>query len=644
MALGSRNTLILLLLLVGGLVAFLYRPSSDVVIIVTAHPSSRRQPPSRNVNEMPPDEETNHKNSDGATEEMKAAAAATETPVHEKKTMPHGASAAAVKGSEPPAGALETTQIQLDDLMPWTGDMRNPCCRAMRAAAIGLLGVPSDIGLLLPILAAYQREDDIRTVVELGSRLGSSTMTMIQQMTYDPSKQFATVDLEIRQPVSAMYKCEQICSDASGLKGKRKFFFVEGNDLQTPIPFVDNSSSGSSRDKNNSRPIDLLFIDTLHHAALLKMELQRYPKYVRKYLVFHDSYSFRTRNEGPRGFKPPGWPVGERVPIGLEVVLREFLEANKEEWVEEMNNVHNNGFFVIRRKDVAPSAYPWVMTAVQPRYSGIAMEPQASIEKLLGQGRLLESPDTKCNRAYDDMYKHLGVTKEKISPPCHQAPGFSLRSDITPLYNLLIASPDNVLPLAPLLGVIASQVTAPFTLNENAQVLVMGCEVCVANAALHGALQARKVNVRFFASVMLNVEDAQSRCSTDNMVKYLRRSDGVLERNAKFLDGGAQSIDVMVMSAEAVSKLSNEDAMRVDRAVKHRIVVYGTNLFNIHRQAHLWTGQLGEGEPRNSDMHRRANLFELRMGFAKGVGMAMLERRFSTAFAYAPNARPKAPE
>ena len=78
--------------------------------------------------------------------------------------------------SRAPAGK----HISRTDLDPWQGE--GVCCRTLRAAAAAWPGFPSDIQQLLPILAAYQREADARTVVELGSRLGGSTITMLKTM------------------------------------------------------------------------------------------------------------------------------------------------------------------------------------------------------------------------------------------------------------------------------------------------------------------------------------------------------------------------------------------------------------------------------------------------------------------------------
>jgi hypothetical protein len=317
---------------------------------------------------------------------------------------------------------------------------------------------------------------------------------------------------------------------------------------------------------------------------------------------------------------------------------------------------------VIRRRDQLPAAHKFVFAVVtkphnkveneNARYSGIEIEPRGEMEKLLAKGRLELEPSLKCNRAYDDIYAELKIAREKISPPCHLAPGFSLRNHLSPFYNLLLVAEDRQLPIAPLLGVIAAQVTAPMTLDDKASVLVMGCEVSVANAALHGALQARHSNVRFFASLGIDVEARGSVCPTDFLVKYIRKNDGVLEKDGAWFKKAAadptgkegHQIDVLVISAQALVAMSGEDVATLGRSVvRHRIVVYGTNLFNINGAAAAWTGVMDGGPEDKGGNNKdagRADHFELRLGFAKGVGLAMFERRFHTKYVYAPEARP----
>ena len=81
---------------------------------------------------------------------------------------------------------------------------------------------------------------------------------------------------------------------------------------------------------------DLLFIDTWHCYEQLKIELDRHAKHVRKYIVFHDTYTF--------GLK------GEHAEIGLLPALIEFMIQHPE-WRFKIHKINNNGLTVIERHD-----------------------------------------------------------------------------------------------------------------------------------------------------------------------------------------------------------------------------------------------------------------------------------------------------
>lgn len=90
-----------------------------------------------------------------------------------------------------------------------------------------------------------------------------------------------------------------------------------------------------------TEPTDLLFIDTLHTFAQLKAELARHAdpleKRVRKFLVFHDTWTFGEQGED--GSKP-----------GLRAAIRWFQRNHAFplwELIEDRHN--NNGLVVLKR-------------------------------------------------------------------------------------------------------------------------------------------------------------------------------------------------------------------------------------------------------------------------------------------------------
>lgn len=539
-----------------------------------------------------------------------------------------------------------SSSVSPSDLLPDRDRKRTKesCCDEIQSAGLALLSVPSDIEMLLTILAAYQREPDHRTILELGSRLGSSTMTMLRSMSYDPTKRFATVDLEIRQPVAAMYRCERSCSEASGYTD-RQMITVQGNDLLIDIPFVDKEKeqqsereiiSGGAGGGQPYRPIDMLFIDTLHDASLLTMELQRYPRFVRRTICFHDSFSFYNRNEGPPNFYPPGWPSGKRKPPGLHAAISDFL-TNHPEWVEEMNNVHNNGFFVIRRREVVPHLEQFTTAA---RYSGFEMEPPDHIRSLISssypdfaanQNAIYSGAAAECDRAYFRIYNMYQIHREHISPPCLVAP-FSRKGFPSGMYSVLIRQPDDKLPIGLHLGVLLSQVTAAnHYLGNNAVIYVWGCEFSVFVAASHGADQTdskKAVFAPFLVTAADSVSSPDARTSNCELADIITQFGGKMGTTFRYtipLTSGNKEIDVLLVSAQNIAKLNRATLIKLGQSVKHRVVVWGTSLFSVKELHEILI----------------ADSFELKINLVQNAGAAMWERKSSMELMYVAEAKKK---
>ena len=83
-------------------------------------------------------------------------------------------------------------------------------------------------------------------------------------------------------------------------------------------------------------PVDLTFIDTWHVYDLLKLELEKYAPFTRKYIVLHDTETFGTVGE-------------DRVSKGLRPAVDEFLQAHPE-WFLKTHYKNNNGLTVLARR------------------------------------------------------------------------------------------------------------------------------------------------------------------------------------------------------------------------------------------------------------------------------------------------------
>lgn len=82
---------------------------------------------------------------------------------------------------------------------------------------------------------------------------------------------------------------------------------------------------------------DLLFIDTLHDCAQVRAELKHAAK-VRRWLVFHDTVLFGTRDES----------TGE--PIGINQAIWEFLANNAFAWYVARHSSNNCGLLTLGRR------------------------------------------------------------------------------------------------------------------------------------------------------------------------------------------------------------------------------------------------------------------------------------------------------
>jgi hypothetical protein len=304
----------------------------------------------------------------------------------------------------------------------------------MKTLARSLLNLPNDIQLLLGILRAYI--DDQDTVLELGSRQGSSTGMILESAP----RRFATVDLHVTPTVAAMHKYGRECSKAS----PENYFTVQGDDLEVKIPFENE--------------VDMMFLDTLHASWLLQLEMIKYPPSVKHYMAFHDSFSYTHHDEvypgvvERRNDKNRHWR-------GLKVAFDDFLRTHKDEWVEDMSYIHNNGLYVLRRKSFVPTL---------PQASGETPDFEKDVDADLGAGLL---GDHQCRTDIGAM----GSAQYYI---CDQFGMFYRRTSLTDAYTRLLTG-NNI--LARQLPVIFGYAVAVNTYR------VTECVTSVLIAALHGA-------------------------------------------------------------------------------------------------------------------------------------------------------------
>jgi hypothetical protein len=125
----------------------------------------------------------------------------------------------------------------------------------------------SDIQEYLPHLRRYASE--CKHITEFGTRTAVSTTALLA----------AQPDVLITYDIGLQL---QYLQDLERVKGRTNFQYRQGDTLVIDIDET-----------------DMLFIDTLHTYAQLKIELQRHKGNVRKYLAFHDTTGFRFVDEVP---------------------------------------------------------------------------------------------------------------------------------------------------------------------------------------------------------------------------------------------------------------------------------------------------------------------------------------------------------
>ena len=106
-------------------------------------------------------------------------------------------------------------------------------------------------------------------------------------------------------------------------------------DVGVEFQFIKDSTV---RHEFEIEPTDFLFIDTWHVYPQLKQELAKHSDKVKKYIGFHDTYTYGFVNEGSFYSQP----------TGLRPAIIEFLQAHPE-WAMANSYNHNNGVTILKR-------------------------------------------------------------------------------------------------------------------------------------------------------------------------------------------------------------------------------------------------------------------------------------------------------
>ena len=163
---------------------------------------------------------------------------------------------------------------------------------------------PSDINENVHVL--YNLAKECETVIEMGVRTGVSTRAFL-----NTDVKLISFDIVLNSQVQKLFDmAKKHCKDVQ---------YIKENVLDIEI-----------------EEVDMIFIDTLHTYNQLKEELKLHGNKAKKYLAFHDTYTFGLRDEIGSGKK------------GLMTAIIEFMRDNPH-WKFKIHKTNNNGMTVLER-------------------------------------------------------------------------------------------------------------------------------------------------------------------------------------------------------------------------------------------------------------------------------------------------------
>ena len=187
----------------------------------------------------------------------------------------------------------------------------------------------SDIYMHLPILYEYAK--DCEHVTEMGARGGNSTRTFL----YANPQKFVSYDYQYETPEPHLEKEVK----------ELIFIFEKAKEQGVNCEYI-----GADVLTIEIEETDLLFIDTWHCYAQLKKELEIHAGKVRKYIAFHDTYTYGQKGEGY-----PEMDVNHQNRDalngngGIRKAIDEFLQENTE-WSISYETEENNGLIIIEKE------------------------------------------------------------------------------------------------------------------------------------------------------------------------------------------------------------------------------------------------------------------------------------------------------
>lgn len=188
--------------------------------------------------------------------------------------------------------------------------------------------MPTEINEHLPTLYALAKQCD--SIVELGVCHGKSTRALLASGT-------------------------KLRSYDVWIDGRVKALFEHAKSIGNDVEYIKQSSIKCEIDE-----CDMIFIDSWHNYYQLKKELKLHADKAKKYIVFHDTMSCGSSDEGL-----DAWGNGSGIDInevykdldtdtfeniGINSAIFEFLSENHH-WVVKKHYKNNNGLTILERKN-----------------------------------------------------------------------------------------------------------------------------------------------------------------------------------------------------------------------------------------------------------------------------------------------------
>tara|TARA_Y100000385_G_C12867559_1_gene540014 strand:+ start:72 stop:638 length:567 start_codon:yes stop_codon:yes gene_type:complete len=169
----------------------------------------------------------------------------------------------------------------------------------------------SDIHEHIPVLYELGLECD--HVTEMGVRTGNSTRAFLKT-----DAALRSYDLKLDKRMVEIFN--------EAVKADKDVEYIAGDVLTLDI-----------------EETDLLFIDTWHCYAQLCKELELHGNMARKYLVFHDTFTYGLRNESGQDPEPGSEPYQGLLPAIIQFIIK------NPHWRFKEFYMNNNGLTVLER-------------------------------------------------------------------------------------------------------------------------------------------------------------------------------------------------------------------------------------------------------------------------------------------------------